>query len=71
VDADLITQLNKQRKHEARRPGKPGGLEKVKSRVPKGKKEREKKKKFIIKNKAKTAAETKRIAELALVMRNK
>jgi hypothetical protein len=70
VDADLITQLNKQRKHEARRPGKPGGLEKVKSRVPKGKKEREKKK-IIIKNKAKTAAETKRIAELALVMRNK
>jgi hypothetical protein len=46
VDADLITQLNKQRKHEARRPGKPGGLEKVKSRVPKGKKEREKKKNY-------------------------
>jgi hypothetical protein len=46
VDADLITQLIKQRKHEARRPGKPGGLEKVKSRVPKGKKEREKKKNY-------------------------
>jgi hypothetical protein len=30
VDADLITQLIKQRKHEAGRPGKPGSLEKVK-----------------------------------------
>jgi hypothetical protein len=67
VDADLITQLIKQRKHEAGRPGKPGSLEKVKRPGT------QKGKKIKIKQKAKTAAETswKRIAELALVMLNK
>jgi hypothetical protein len=48
VDADLITQLNKQRKHEARRPGKPGGLEKVK-RPGTQREERKGKKKFYYK----------------------